>query len=493
MYATAELEGLNPDTVDTCAWEKELIVHSKSFWEALKAEMVHAAKKKQGNSKDQSEFINEIHSVRDILTLIFGCVYSSLGYTFPKLTQEDVREIAYHYKEGDLVEAFVLAKMRLLNQEWAGRVEDMINRCDLNGFSKETIWWYTKALLDVCEEGSVRTARRHTESDYEDCSDKRTVTDVRQKQKRPLIEPVNVTGITFDDVGGQNEAKEELKKLVVALKSPEIYKAKGTRPPRGVLFVGPGGNGKTLMAKAFAASVDVPFYVVNMQDFMSIYYSGSPNRLGAIFDYVQSTGGILFLDEVDAIAPSRANPHIHEESHRVVSVMLQKMDGFKSNDKMIMMFATNYLAGIDEWLLRPGRVDRIIEVPLPDEIGRKETFDIHVHSAEKLAGTVLTKGIDFKLLASRTEGFSCADIAEIVRRTQEQKVYEEYSASSGSVPPAPAEGWSASGRKGGSPLATGGKGKGKKAKLTSTEDILVQVEKYERVKAVKKQYGFQKN
>jgi len=264
--------------------------------------------------------------------------------------------------------------------------------------------------------------------------------------------------ITFDDVGGQTEAKKEIEGISFALKNPDLYKKWGTKPPKGVILYGPPGTGKTLMAKALASEANARFFHVEASDIASKWYGESEKTLKSIFDLAHQTGEntIIFFDEIDAIAPQRDGSH--EATQKIVSTFLENMDGIVNNDNVMIVASTNRLGAIEPALLRPGRFDRWVEVPLPDENGRRQILDIHIKKAETAANRDLFNGINIEEIISATDKASGADIAEIIRRVLEVKVRQE--------------------------------GNGENPQLVTTEDILKEIRGYERVKETKRTIGF---
>lgn len=264
--------------------------------------------------------------------------------------------------------------------------------------------------------------------------------------------------VKFEDVGGQTEAKREIQGLAFALKNPELYKKWGTKPPKGIILYGPPGTGKTLMAKALASQADARFFHVEASDIASKWYGESEQIVKSIFELAGSNGEntIIFFDEIDAIAPQREGAH--EATQRTVSTLLENMDGMASHDNVMVVASTNRLDGIEPALLRAGRFDRWVEVPLPDEEGRKQIFDIHMQKAEQIAGRDLFADVNLDVIIPKTEKSSGADIAEIIRRVLEERVRQE--------------------------------GTGQQPGPVTTEDILRELKNYERIRETKRTLGF---
>jgi cell division protease FtsH len=217
--------------------------------------------------------------------------------------------------------------------------------------------------------------------------------------------------ITFADVAGIDEAKEELKEIVEFLKSPEKFQRLGGKIPKGVLLVGTPGTGKTLLAKAVAGEANVPFFSISGSDFVEMFVGVGAARVRDLFGQAQNYAPcIIFIDELDALGKARGvNPMgRHDEQEQTLNQLLAEMDGFDSNAGVIIMAATNRPEILDPALLRPGRFDRHVVVDRPDLKGREEILRIHAKNVK------LAPGVDLKVIASRTPGFVGADLANIM-------------------------------------------------------------------------------
>jgi cell division protease FtsH len=218
-------------------------------------------------------------------------------------------------------------------------------------------------------------------------------------------------GITFDDVAGVDEAVEEVREIVDFLKYPEKYQKLGGRIPKGVLLVGPPGTGKTLLAKAIAGEAGVPYFSLSGSDFVEMFVGVGAARVRDMFQQAAAKSPcIIFIDELDALGKSRSNSvvGVHDEREQTLNALLVEMDGFDSNNGIIVIAATNRPETLDPALLRPGRFDRNVLVDRPDKSGRVEILKVHVKTV-KLAGDVQLENI-----ASMTSGFSGADLANLV-------------------------------------------------------------------------------
>jgi len=219
------------------------------------------------------------------------------------------------------------------------------------------------------------------------------------------------TGITFDDVAGIEEAKEEVKEIVEFLKSPERFERIGGRIPRGVMLVGPPGAGKTLLAKAIAGEADVPFFNICGSDFVELFVGVGASRVRDMFRQAKENSPcIIFLDEVDAVGRRRGTGlgGGHDEREQTLNAILVEMDGFERDQGIIVIAATNRPDVLDPALLRPGRFDREIVIDLPDIKGREAILKVHARKVK------LAADVDLSILARGTPMFSGADLEAII-------------------------------------------------------------------------------
>ena len=217
--------------------------------------------------------------------------------------------------------------------------------------------------------------------------------------------------VTFKDVAGLEEAKVEIMEVVDFLKNPEKYTKLGGKIPKGVLLVGPPGTGKTLLAKSVAGEANVPFFSLSGSDFVEMFVGVGASRVRDLFNNAKSKAPcIIFIDEIDAIGRARGKSAItggNDERESTLNQLLTEMDGFGTNSGVIVLAATNRADILDKALLRAGRFDRQIYVELPDIVGRKEIFEVHMR------GLKLGNDVDKEFLAKQTPGFSGADIANV--------------------------------------------------------------------------------
>ncbi len=217
--------------------------------------------------------------------------------------------------------------------------------------------------------------------------------------------------VTFDDVAGVEEAKQELLEVVEFLKEPEKFSALGARIPKGVLMVGPPGCGKTLMARAVAGEADVPFFSISGSEFVEMFVGVGASRVRDLFDQAKrNTPCIVFVDEIDAVGRHRGAGlgGSHDEREQTLNQILVEMDGFDTDTNVIVVAATNRPDILDPALLRPGRFDRRVVLDLPDLNGRKSILDIHAK------GKPLAEEVDLAVIAKQTPGFSGADIESLL-------------------------------------------------------------------------------
>ncbi len=239
--------------------------------------------------------------------------------------------------------------------------------------------------------------------------------------------------VTFEDVAGIDEAKTELEEVVEFLKDPGKFQRLGGKIPKGVLLVGPPGTGKTLLAKAIAGEANVPFFTISGSDFVEMFVGVGASRVRDMFEQAKKNAPcIIFIDEIDAVGRHRGAGlgGGNDEREQTLNQMLVEMDGFEANEGVILIAATNRPDVLDPALLRPGRFDRQVVVPNPDVIGREKILKVHMRK------TPLAEGVEPRVIARGTPGFSGADLANLVneaallaarkgRRTVSMQEFEE--------------------------------------------------------------------
>ena len=231
------------------------------------------------------------------------------------------------------------------------------------------------------------------------------------KSRARLINTAEKNKITFEDVAGVDEEKEELEEIVEFLKNPKKFTDMGARIPKGVLLVGSPGTGKTLLAKAVAGEAGVPFFIISGSDFVEMFVGVGASRVRDLFDQAKRNAPcIIFIDEIDAVGRQRGAGlgGGHDEREQTLNQLLVEMDGFSANEGVIVLAATNRPDVLDKALLRPGRFDRQIVVGAPDVRAREQILE--VHSKKKR----LAEDVDLKIIAKNTSGFSGADLENVL-------------------------------------------------------------------------------
>ncbi len=217
--------------------------------------------------------------------------------------------------------------------------------------------------------------------------------------------------VTFKDVAGLDEEKEEVAELIDFLKNPKKFQRLGARIPKGVLLVGPPGTGKTLLARAVAGEANVPFYYISGSEFVELFVGVGASRVRDMFKQAKHNAPcLIFIDEIDAVGRQRGAGlgGGHDEREQTLNQLLTEMDGFGANEGIIIIAATNRPDVLDPALLRPGRFDRQVQVNLPDAKGREEILDVHAR------GKTFAKNVSLKNIAQRTVGFSGADLENLL-------------------------------------------------------------------------------
>ena len=231
------------------------------------------------------------------------------------------------------------------------------------------------------------------------------------KSRARMMGTTDKTKITFKDVAGVDEEKEELQEIVEFLKSPKKFTDMGARIPKGVLLVGHPGTGKTLLAKAVAGEAGVPFFIISGSDFVEMFVGVGASRVRDLFEQAKKNAPcIIFIDEIDAVGRQRGAGlgGGHDEREQTLNQLLVEMDGFGTNEGVIVLAATNRPDVLDKALLRPGRFDRQIVVPAPDVRAREEILEVHARKKR------LADDVDLKIIAKNTAGFAGADLENVL-------------------------------------------------------------------------------
>ncbi|GAI13178.1 unnamed protein product, partial [marine sediment metagenome] len=227
-------------------------------------------------------------------------------------------------------------------------------------------------------------------------------------RSRARLFPASTPTVTFDDVAGVEEAKQELHEVVDFLKSREKFQSLGARIPKGMLLIGPPGTGKTLLARAIAGEAGVPFFSISGSEFVEMFVGVGASRVRDLFEQAKrNTPCIIFIDEIDAVGRHRGAGlgGGHDEREQTLNQILVEMDGFDTDTSVIVLAATNRPDILDPALLRPGRFDRRVILDRPDINGRTAILKVHSN------GKPLDKSVDLEVLAKQTAGFSGADLA----------------------------------------------------------------------------------
>lgn len=267
--------------------------------------------------------------------------------------------------------------------------------------------------------------------------------------------------VSLADIGGLASAKREVEGLVVALRAPEVHQHWGTRPPKGTILYGPPETGKTLLARALAREAEAVFFHLRVANIVSKWLGDAGEVLQEVFAGLRESGRIiLFFDEIGALALERQfGPELQAVSRRILNALVENLDNLEAYAQILTVASTVRPDALDPALVTPGRLDRIIEVPLPESEEKREIFQIHQARSEERAGRTLFAPLDYDAVLARMGKMSGGDIAEVVRRALEEKVRLE---------------------------ATG-----KPAEPVTTPDLLVAIEQHRRIKEVleKIRYG----
>ena len=274
----------------------------------------------------------------------------------------------------------------------------------------------------------------------------------------------------FEEIAGQDEAVKEAMKLVLAINNPDIFKRRGVKQPKGILMYGPPGTGKTLLAKCISKAVKAEFISVTGGDVQSKWINGSVELIKKVFEEAIALSKrdkkvVLFFDEIDAIGAVRSDATTgSREDGKVVSLMLQYMDGINQNPNITILATSNRPENIDPALKRPGRIDKILEVGLPKKDSEREAIlRVHVNNAQKqsnTASTLFSPDLNLLKIAESTNGLSGAELANLINLVLEEKVYQELEGNT----------WTP----------------------TSTEELLSKIQPYKISQEEKRRFGFNK-
>lgn len=234
------------------------------------------------------------------------------------------------------------------------------------------------------------------------------------------VDPVQIKNVTFEHVKGVEEAKNELQEVVEFLKNPQKFTVLGGKLPKGVLLVGPPGTGKTLLARAVAGEADVPFYYVSGSEFDEMFVGVGANRIRNLFKEAKANAPcVIFIDELDSVGGKRIESPMHPYSRQTINQLLAEMDGFKPNEGVIVIGATNFAEALDNALVRPGRFDMQVTVPRPDVKGRTEILKWYLSKIK------VDSAVDAEIIARGTVGFSGAELENLVNQATLKAAVDE--------------------------------------------------------------------
>ncbi len=267
---------------------------------------------------------------------------------------------------------------------------------------------------------------------------------------------------SFAEIGGLGDAKATVQGLVPAITDPELYRRWGITPPKGLLLYGPPGTGKSLLARALATRAEAIFYHCKLKNLTSKFGPNTGELLQEVLGVAREHGrGVVFLDEADALSLEHLLPQAQarEASGRLVAALCEKLDGLPPFSRLVVMAATHRTDAVDASLVMPGRLDRLVEAPLPDGPAQQEILELTRAKAERAAGRPLVAEVDLRSVLPPMGGMSGAEIAQVLRRALEQKVHAA--------------------------------GEGRDAGLVTTQDLLDQIDAYRRIRGVveKIRYG----
>jgi ATP-dependent 26S proteasome regulatory subunit len=233
--------------------------------------------------------------------------------------------------------------------------------------------------------------------------------------------------VTFDQIGGLSTAKAAIRGFATALINPDLYRRWGIMPPRGILLYGPAGTGKSLLAKALATTSEAIFYHLKLMNLTSKFGPNTGELIQEILKVAFQEGrAVIFLDEADALSLEHLfpPPQAREVSARLLAALTERLDGLPEGSRVLVLASTNRTDSVDPSLVAPGRLDRLIEVPLPEGPAQQEILELKIGQAEQKAGRKLFADLDYRSVLPPMGGMSGAEIAEIVRRALESKVHQ---------------------------------------------------------------------
>lgn len=377
-------------------------------------------------------------TVRRTLTLVFGSIFHALDKQLPRMTFGEWKGIAHSFSKPKVKEPSLslMARseelLRSINpwiaHIWTQAMDRDVRR-GVNATDGQMS--FASALVlhlvaNLLEEPYFRLLSDNSISQSKPTSPPR-----EKRSNKPIV--IGDTGITsrvsdvtFDDIGGCHESKEELRKLVQRMANPEVVNRWGGRLPKAVLLQGPHGTGKTMLVNAFANAMDLPFFVARLSDILSYWVNQTPDRLRNVIDNLCKSGGVLALNEADALLVQRGTSNAHHEDEKLVNEWNISIDLIRPEHRAIIFLTTNFTEKLDLAAIRDGRVDRILKIGMPTAEDRKEVFGVHIARIERLAGwRVFQSNLPMDELARLTDGLNPAAIEAILLRASDLKIDEE--------------------------------------------------------------------
>jgi SpoVK/Ycf46/Vps4 family AAA+-type ATPase len=382
-------------------WEMALSAQCDDIWSSL---LTHASE------QDGLKML-------EVLTLIYGVVYSATGGVFPTITKSDEGAIRSEFRGQDRYNRIAENLEKLLsahNQIWSTLVVQEILTAPLSAKLIFDVYVYGVLLMRKLSSDQA-DGKPPAEENSPGLPSQKSASETEQDQIDKIM-PVHDTGVTFDDLGGFADVRRQFEELADMINHPEALARWAVPVPRGVLLYGPPGVGKTMWARALASAVSKPFFEIKQTQVSSSFINASSRMLDRVFTKARKAGGaVIFFDEVDALAISRNNHNSHVEELKVLAALNQNLQRPSKPDGLTILMATNRRDLLDAASIRAERIDWHISIGLPDVKDRLSVLQAHIMKAQEISGNQLFSALD-EAIAQRMEGFSCADIAEVVKQ-----------------------------------------------------------------------------